>query len=83
MGDSENQGSLFWGPYNKDPSILGTISGSPIFGNSHIVECAFLQWEVFPITIPTTLRVSGFRLGLSFGFQSLGFRGLGFRVQGL
>ena len=24
------------GPYNKDPTIEGTIFGSPIFGNSHI-----------------------------------------------
>ena len=30
------RGTLFWGPYNKDPSILGTILGTPIFGNSHI-----------------------------------------------
>ena len=32
-------GTLFWGPYNKDPTILGyymTILGSPIFGNPHI-----------------------------------------------
>ena len=30
-------GTLFWGPYNKDPTIQGTILGSPtIFGNSHI-----------------------------------------------
>ena len=28
--------TLCWGPYNKDPTILGAISGSPIFGNSHI-----------------------------------------------
>ena len=27
-------GTLFWGPYNKDPTILGY--GSPIFGNPHI-----------------------------------------------
>ena len=26
----------FGGPYNKDPTILGTILGSPIFGNSHM-----------------------------------------------
>ena len=29
------RGTLFWGPYNKDPTISGTISGSPIFGNAH------------------------------------------------
>ena len=37
MGLSENWGALFWGPYNKDPTIEGTILGSPIFGNPHIV----------------------------------------------
>ena len=36
MGVSENRGTLLWGPYNKDPTFLGTILGSPIFGNSHI-----------------------------------------------
>ena len=25
MGVSENRGTLFWGPYNKDPTISGTI----------------------------------------------------------
>ena len=29
------RGTLFWGPFNKDPSILGIILGSPICGNSH------------------------------------------------
>ena len=24
------RGTLFWGPYNKDPSISGTMLGSPI-----------------------------------------------------
>ena len=28
------RGTIFWGPYKKDPSIQGTIVGSPIFGNS-------------------------------------------------
>ena len=36
VGVSENSGTLFWGPYNKDPTIQGTILGSPIFGNSHV-----------------------------------------------
>ena len=30
------RGPLFWDPYNKDPTMSGTILGSPIFGNSHI-----------------------------------------------
>ena len=29
-------GTLFWGPYNKDPTIHGPKLGSPIFGNSQI-----------------------------------------------
>ena len=29
-------GTLIWGPYNKDPTIWGTILQSPIFGNSHV-----------------------------------------------
>ena len=31
------RGTLFWGPYNRDPTISGTVLGSPIFGNSHIL----------------------------------------------
>ena len=30
------RGTFFGGPYNKDPTIQGTILGSSIFGNSHI-----------------------------------------------
>ena len=30
-------GTLFGGPYNKDPTIQGTILGSPIIGNSQLV----------------------------------------------
>ena len=30
------RGTLFGGPYNKDPTIKGTILGSPVFGNPHI-----------------------------------------------
>ena len=36
MGVSHNKGTLNWGPYNKDPTICGTILGSPIFGNPQI-----------------------------------------------
>ena len=32
------RGALFWGPYDKDPTIKGTILGSPIFGNPHIIN---------------------------------------------
>ena len=36
--------TLFWGPYNKDPTIKGTILGSPIFGNpaSYCTLCRML-----------------------------------------
>ena len=30
--------TLFWGPYNKDPTIKGTTFGSPIFGNPSNVK---------------------------------------------
>ena len=36
MGASENWGTLFWGPYSKDPAIPGTILGSSIFRNPQI-----------------------------------------------
>ena len=29
-------GTLFWGPYNQDPTISGAKLGSPIFGNYRI-----------------------------------------------
>ena len=33
-----NRGIVFWGPYNRDPIISGTILGTPIFGNSYIAS---------------------------------------------
>ena len=30
------RGTLFWGPYNKDPTVSGAILRSPISGNSQI-----------------------------------------------
>ena len=39
MGVSNSKGYLFWGPYNKDPTISGTLLGSPVFGNPHIGGC--------------------------------------------
>ena len=30
------RGTLSWGPCSKDPTILGAMLGSPIFGNSHL-----------------------------------------------
>ena len=43
------RGTLFWGPYNKDPTIWGTILGSPIFGNPHIRICVKALWMISPI----------------------------------
>ena len=38
FGSFRNSGYLiFCGPYNKDPTICGTMLWSPIFGNSHLV----------------------------------------------
>ena len=28
---------MFWGPYNKDPTIYGTILGFPILGNPQVL----------------------------------------------
>ena len=38
----------FGGPYNEDPTIQGTILGSPIFGNSHLGSgsSGFAVWVV-------------------------------------
>ena len=36
MGVSDSRGTVFWGPYNKDPAFQGITLGSPIFGNSHM-----------------------------------------------
>ena len=36
-------GTLFWGPYNKDPTIQGTILGPPIFGNDRSLK-RYVSW---------------------------------------
>ena len=35
------RGTLFWGPYNNDPTNSSTILGSPIFGNSRVLACVY------------------------------------------
>ena len=52
---------LIWGPYNKDPTIYGTILGSPNFGTAHLVA----------VVGPQGLGFRGLR------FTGLGFRVLG------
>ena len=42
------RGTLLWSSYNKDPTILGTILGSPIFGNSQ------MERETVPDELPVT-----------------------------
>ena len=39
------RGTLFWGLYNKDPCIQGTILGSPIFGNYHLGPASMVKFE--------------------------------------
>ena len=79
MGLSENLGTLFRGPCNKHPTIQGTISESPIFGNPHIVgrrtlcdatlpsawrPCFPLNLCIF-IDLPTSISVELAMSGLS------------------
>ena len=50
MGLSEKKGRyhIFGGPSNKDPTIKGTMLGSPIFGNPHMKytmqSCRFVRY---------------------------------------
>ena len=42
-------GAMFRGPYTKDPTISGTILGSPIFGNLHLMtvsDIAPARWAL-------------------------------------
>ena len=66
---SKIRGTLFWGPYNKDPTNQGTtILGTPIFGNSHLAR-ADGQCEGLLETLRCLRDLGG-----------LGCRGLGVRV---
>ena len=40
VGVSHNKGTLNWGPYHKDPTIWGTIFGTPIFGSPQVAPKA-------------------------------------------
>ena len=59
-------------PYNKDPTILGTVLGSPIFGNSYVcmqlfsnnpafLQCCRLRWARWPLEC-SSYRAMEFRL---------------------
>ena len=57
MGASENRGTLFGGPYNKDPTIWGTILGSPILGTP-----PYVIWvECWGLGFAETLRFQSLR----------------------
>ena len=49
MGVSKNWGPLFGSPHIKSPSILGSILGPPIVGNSQIAQsrCLFLYFRPY------------------------------------
>ena len=73
MGVSENRGTLFWGPFHKDPPISGTTLGCPILGNSHI---AAKHREGF-------IRETHVSESKAAGTLSLGVSGVGFSSLGL
>ena len=50
----KTRGTLFWGPYNKDPTIKGTILGSLIFGNPHCAS-RYFSLPYFTILFSTVL----------------------------
>ena len=78
-GDSkahfENEGILFWDSYNKDPTIFGTISGSPC--KACRTGSRFKGWE----PSRTLSRPRGIKPDLATGGPELLFL-IGFRVQG-
>ena len=59
MGLSENQGTLFWDPYNKDPTIWGAILGSPFFGTPPGASGCSLQFasNLGPLETVNLIRV--------------------------
>ena len=67
----EIKGTLVWGPYNKDPTIFGTILGVPIFGNPHVVTEERDPRLQSPLHGPRQRAVP---------WSSQGLGGLGFRV---
>ena len=61
MGVLKNSGPRFTSPYNKDHSILGSIMGSPVCGNSHM-SC-MIRYLNTPNLV--TLTVSSWEQGRS------------------
>ena len=51
MEVSENRGTFFGGPDNKDPTIWGAILGSLIFGSPHM-EVRHLHTRAHPMISP-------------------------------
>ena len=70
------RGTLFWFPYNKDPTIWGIIFGSPIFGNSHICRQDKLR------RVPTSMAFGSATLQ-NVKSNSSWLQGSWFRAEGL
>ena len=75
MGVSENRGTLFWGPYNKDPTNLGYYIRVSYFRK---LPDPKLQAQGFWLQV---FRVSGLR-DLGVGFRIWGLGGLVQLVHG-
>ena len=67
-GVSEIRGTLFWGPYNKDPT--GYYIRVPIFSETPM-SASGLGVDVWWV------RVGGVRISVVFDFRSLGVQRLG------
>ena len=55
MGVSQNYGYLFGGPHNKDCSILGSILGSLILGNYHLVPSVIDEYVALSRALPRSM----------------------------
>ena len=70
IGVSQNQGYLFWGAYNNDSSILGSILWSPYSGKlPHDVESLCLLLDEL-----THVQVVQGASGLDMNPEFMGFR---------
>ena len=68
----KTRGTIFQGPYNKDPTVLAIIFGSPIFGNSQIITNTILGVHCCNYSI----------MGPNLYYHQFRVYRLGLRVQG-
>ena len=47
------------GPYDKDFNILGSILGSPMHGNYHVLLCSLCGITVSTVTAMLTITTAG------------------------